>query len=73
METTGVYQIQEAMRMAKERLDLVEISPNATPPVCRITDYGKYAYEQKKLRKEQEEYHHDQDQGDPAPAEHRSA
>ena len=32
--------------MAKEqRLDLVEISPNATPPVCRITDYGKYAYE----------------------------
>ena len=40
--------------MAKEqRLDLVEISPNATPPVCRITDYGKYAYEQKKLRKEQ--------------------
>ena len=40
--------------MAKEqRLDLVEISPNANPPVCRITDYGKYAYEQKKLRKEQ--------------------
>ena len=50
----GVYQIQEAMRMAKEQqLDLVEISPNANPPVCRITDYGKYAYEQKKLRKEQ--------------------
>ena len=40
--------------MAKEQqLDLVEISPNANPPVCRITDYGKYAYEQKKLRKEQ--------------------
>ena len=42
------------MRLAKEqRLDLVEISPNANPPVCRITDYGKYSYEQKKLRKEQ--------------------
>ena len=40
--------------MAKEqRLELVEISPNAKPPVCRITDYGKYSYEQKKLRKEQ--------------------
>ena len=37
--------------MAKEqRLDLVEISPNAKPPVCRITDYGKYSYEQKNLR-----------------------
>ena len=42
------------MRKAKElRLDLVEISPNASPPVCRITDYGKYSYEQKKLGKEQ--------------------
>ena len=50
----GVFSIQDAMRKAKElRLDLVEISPNASPPVCRITDYGKYSYEQKKLRKEQ--------------------
>mgnify|MGYP003745894553 FL=1 len=50
----GVFSLQDAMRKAKEmRLDLVEISPNASPPVCRITDYGKYSYEQKKLRKEQ--------------------
>lgn len=50
----GVYSIQEAMRMAKgQQLDLVEISPNAKPPVCRITDYGKYSYVQKRLRKEQ--------------------
>ena len=42
------------MQMAKDKqLDLVEISPNAKPPVCKITDYGKYAYEQKKLKKEQ--------------------
>jgi translation initiation factor IF-3 len=33
-------------------LDLVEISPNATPPVCKITDYGKFLYEQKKRDKE---------------------
>ena len=50
----GVYTIQEAMQMAKDKqLDLVEISPNAKPPVCKITDYGRYAYEQKKLKKEQ--------------------
>ncbi|MAE30486.1 MAG: translation initiation factor IF-3 [Verrucomicrobiales bacterium] len=50
----GVFSIQEAMRKAKEQqLDLVEISPNAKPPVCRITDYGKYSYDQKRLRKEQ--------------------
>ena len=50
----GVFSIQEAMRKAKEQqLDLVEISPNAKPPVCRITDYGKYSYDQKRLRKDQ--------------------
>ena len=54
----GVFAIQDAMRKAKEmQLDLVEISPNASPPVCRITDYGKYSYEQKKLRKEQKKSH----------------
>ncbi len=50
----GVYQLQDALQLAKEQgLDLVEISPNAEPPVCKVTDYGKYSYEQKKLRKEQ--------------------
>jgi translation initiation factor IF-3 len=43
---------QEALRMAKDKdLDLVEVSPNANPPVCKILDFGKYRFEQeKKLR-----------------------
>lgn len=50
----GVYSIQEALRMADQAgLDLVEISPNAEPPVCRITDYQKFLYQQKKKLKEQ--------------------
>jgi len=50
----GVYTIQEALRKADELgLDLVEISPNADPPVCRITDYQKFLYQQKKKLKEQ--------------------
>lgn len=50
----GVYPIAEALRMADElELDLVEISPNAVPPVCRITDYQKFLYQQKKRQKEQ--------------------
>lgn len=49
----GVYTIQEALRMADElELDLVEISPTADPPVCRITDYQKFLYQQKKKQKE---------------------
>ena len=48
----GLVATQEALNMAKDRdLDLVEVSPNATPPVCKILDYGKYRFEQeKKLR-----------------------
>jgi translation initiation factor IF-3 len=50
----GVYSIQEAMKLAdKLELDLVEISPNAVPPVCRIVDYQKFLYQQKKREKEQ--------------------
>lgn len=50
----GVYSIQEALRIAdQQELDLVEISPNAEPPVCRITDYQKFLYQQKKKQKEQ--------------------
>ena len=45
----GVYPIQEALKMAQEQqLDLVEISPNADPPVCKIIDYNKFLYEKKK-------------------------
>ncbi len=50
----GVYTIQEAMHMADEQgLDLIEISPNAVPPVCKILDYQKFLYQQKKRQKEQ--------------------
>ena len=45
----GVMPPQQAIHMARERdLDLVEVAPQATPPVCRIIDFGKYLYEQKK-------------------------
>lgn len=50
----GVYSIEQALKMADDLgLDLVEISPNAVPPVCRITDYQKFLYQQKKRQKEQ--------------------
>jgi translation initiation factor IF-3 len=50
----GIYPIARALQMAEElELDLVEISPNAEPPVCRITDYQKFLYQQKKRQKEQ--------------------
>jgi translation initiation factor IF-3 len=50
---SAVYPIREAIALAKEmELDLVEISPNAEPPVCKITDYKKFLYQQKKKQKE---------------------
>ena len=49
----GVYPFSQALRMAEELgLDLVEISPTAVPPVCRITDYKKFLYDLKKKQKE---------------------
>lgn len=49
----GIMPIDQALRIARERnLDLVEVAPNANPPVCRIMDYGKFKYEQ--ARKERE-------------------
>ena len=51
--TVGVYSTQEALRMAQEQqLDLVEISPQADPPVCKIIDYNKFLYEKKRKEKE---------------------
>jgi translation initiation factor IF-3 len=45
----GVYSVPEAVRLAQEKnLDLIEVVPNANPPTCKIMDYGKYKYEQKK-------------------------
>ena len=50
----GVYSIYDARAIAEEQeLDLVEISPNAAPPVCRVIDFQKFLYQQKKRAKEQ--------------------
>ena len=52
-EQKGIVPIIEALRMAKEReLDLVEVSPTANPPVCKILDFGKYRFEQEKRLRE---------------------
>ena len=52
-ENLGVIPIQEALRAAREAdKDLVEVSPNSEPPVCRILDYGKFLYEKSKKDKE---------------------
>jgi len=49
----GVFSLNEALKMAEElELDLVEISPNVDPPVCKIIDYQKYLYQQRKKAKE---------------------
>ncbi len=53
VDNPGVYSIQEAIKMAdQQELDLVEVSPKADPPVCRIIDYQKFLYQQKKKQKE---------------------
>jgi len=48
----GVYTVRDALKLSEERgLDLVEIAPQAVPPVCKIIDFGKYKYEQQKREK----------------------
>lgn len=55
----GVVSTREAMRMAQDaNLDLVEISPTAKPPVCKIMDYGKYRYEQGRKERERRKHQH---------------
>ena len=52
----GVYPIDKALKIANDlELDLIEISPNAAPPVCRILDYQKFLYQQRKRQKEQKQ------------------
>lgn len=52
-QNVGVVPIEEARRMAQEaELDLVEVAPNANPPVCRILDFGKFVYERTKKERE---------------------
>jgi len=49
----GIMAPSEALRLAREReLDLVEVAPNANPPVCRLLDFGKYQYEQAKRERQ---------------------
>ncbi|HKK80886.1 MAG TPA: translation initiation factor IF-3, partial [Prolixibacteraceae bacterium] len=53
MDEQGVMPTKEAMKLADQmELDLVEISPKANPPVCKIIDYNKFLYQQKKKQKE---------------------
>ena len=52
-ENRGIVSIREALALANEAdLDLIEISPQATPPVCKILDFGKYKYEMQKRKAE---------------------
>ncbi len=58
-EVLGVMQTREAMRIAQDAgLDLVEVSPTARPPVCKIMDYGKYRYEQGRKAREKRKNQH---------------
>jgi translation initiation factor IF-3 len=55
----GVISLNEALALARQQgVDLVEISPTATPPVCRIVDFGKYRYEQAKKDKDSKKHQH---------------
>jgi translation initiation factor IF-3 len=53
IEEPGIFSIKDALKIAEEQeLDLVEISPKADPPVCKVIDYSKFLYEQKRKQKE---------------------
>ncbi len=55
----GIMDPREAVKIADSRdLDLVEVAPKADPPVCRIMDYGKYKYEQKRRQRESRKHQH---------------
>lgn len=58
-EQVGIMSPRDALKMAEdEGLDLVEIAPNATPPVCKVIDYGKFRYDQTKREKESKKASH---------------
>ena len=55
----GVMSLTDALNLARQKqVDLVEIAPNAQPPVCRLVDFGKYRYEQSKKEKESKKHQH---------------
>jgi len=58
-QQVGVLSLGEAINMARtSQVDLVEVAPNATPPVCRLVDYGRFRYEQNKRDKESKKHQH---------------
>jgi translation initiation factor IF-3 len=58
-EQVGIIPTFDALQMARERgLDLVEVAPNAIPPVCRLMDYGKFRYEQSRKERESRRHQH---------------
>ena len=58
-EQLGILKTEEALALARERgLDLVEVAPKSRPPVCRIMDYGKFKYDQKRREKESKKKQH---------------
>jgi translation initiation factor IF-3 len=58
-QQAGVLTLQDALQMARSHgVDLVEVAPNATPPVCRLVDFGKYRYEQAKRDKDAKKHQH---------------
>ncbi|MBE0433402.1 translation initiation factor IF-3 [candidate division WOR-3 bacterium] len=55
----GEFHIKEAMHMARvKELDLVEVAPNARPPVCRLMDFGRYIYEKRRQERESRKHQH---------------
>lgn len=61
-QPVGIMTVRDALAFAQEKgLDLIEVAPNAQPPVCRIMDYGKYKYEQGKREREQHRKQKQQD------------
>lgn len=58
-EQVGVVRVEDALRLAEEAdLDLVEVAPDARPPVCKLMDYGKFKFEQAKREKEAKKNQH---------------
>ena len=58
-EQLGIKSLGDAMAVARERkLDLVEVAPQANPPVCKLMDYGKYKYRQRKKQHDAKTHHH---------------
>jgi translation initiation factor IF-3 len=58
-QQVGILSLGDAINLARAHsVDLVEVAPTATPPVCRMVDYGRYLYEQAKREKESKKHHH---------------